>query len=96
MMTTKEMLAIVDKMHDQPCPYGIGGTAWIALRDCVEKLSPKVPKRSDSGAYHICPNKDCRRLIERREQSHGNIDIPHCKWCGQALEWTKEGENNDS
>lgn len=26
-MTTKEMLAIVDKMHDQPCPYGIGGTA---------------------------------------------------------------------
>lgn len=24
MMTTKEMLAIVDKMHDQPSPYGIG------------------------------------------------------------------------
>ena len=24
MMTAKEMLAIVDKMHDQPCPYGIG------------------------------------------------------------------------
>lgn len=64
-MTTKEMLAIVDKMHDQPCLYGIGGTAWIALRGCVEKLSPKVSKRSDSGAYHICPNKDCRRLIER-------------------------------
>ncbi len=33
----------------------------------------------------ICPN--CEHFIRRYEQSHGNIEIPHCKWCGQALEW---------
>ena len=61
-------------------------TAQRAIRSSIERLTPKEPKRSGNGAYHICPNRDCRRLIERREQAHGNIDIPHCKWCGQALE----------
>lgn len=62
-------------------------TAQRAIRSSIERLTPKEPKISGNGAYYICPNKDCRRLIERREQAHGNIDIPHCKWCGQALEW---------
>lgn len=64
-----------------------------AARIKSERLQARIER---SEIYHICPNKDCRRLIERREQSHGNIDIPCCKWCGQALEWTKGDENNDS
>ena len=94
-MTVQEQLAVIDKVYDYPCPYGIGGTAWRAIRSTIERLTPKEPERSDSEAFYICPNTGCRRFILRREQSHGNIDIPHCKWCGQALEWTKEGENND-
>lgn len=86
-MTAQEQLAVIDKVYDYPCPYGIGGTAWRAIRSSIERLTPKEPERSDSGAYSICPNTGCRRFILRREQSHGNIDIPHCKWCGQALEW---------
>ena len=96
-MTAQEQLAVIDKVYDYPCPYGIGGTAWRAIRSSIERLTPKEPERSDSGAFYICPNTGCRRFILRREQpSHGNIDIPHCKWCGQALEWTKGDENNDS
>ena len=46
---------------------------------------PKKPEPSESGCYYICPS--CNKFILRREKSHGNIDIPHCKWCGQALDW---------
>lgn len=95
-MTPKEMLKIIDKAHDHSC-RGIGGTAWMAIRDCIEKQMPKKPAKS--GSYYICPS--CDRFINQHEQSHGNIDIPHCKWCGQALDWSRQGQgkkerNNDS
>lgn len=55
----------------------------------IERLSkrdsPLMPQMSDSGAFFICPN--CDKLIEKHERAHGNIIIPHCKWCGQALDW---------
>ncbi len=35
--------------------------------------------------WKICP--DCERFISRYEQSHGRIEIRHCKWCGQKLDW---------
>lgn len=61
-----------------------------ASRDTIKQLAferdkqiPKKPKRS--GKYGVCPN--CSKLIERYEQKHGNIEIPHCKWCGQKLNW---------
>lgn len=85
-MKADEMLKIIDKVHDYPCPYGIGGAAWRAIRDCIEKTVAKKPGKSGVGHnYYRCPN--CDRLITRHEQSHGNIDISHCKWCGQALDW---------
>ena len=54
------------------------------VREAVEKQIPQKPKRS--GKYGVCPS--CSRLIERYEQKHGNIEIPHCKWCGKKLDWS--------
>lgn len=51
----------------------------------IEKSTPKMPNRSESRAFFVCPS--CNRFLERHEQSHGNIDIPYCKWCGQKLDW---------
>lgn len=51
----------------------------------IQRLTPRKPAISSSGVYGVCPN--CRRLVLHFEQSHGNIEIPHCKWCGQALDW---------
>jgi len=54
--------------------------------EALEKQIKKIPRRS--GRYGVCPN--CSRLIERYEQKHGGIEIPHCKWCGQKLDWSDE------
>lgn len=51
----------------------------------LEMQIPKKPQMSESGMFYICPT--CSKFINRREKSHGNIDIPHCRWCGQALDW---------
>lgn len=58
----------------------------------LRRLTPKKPTLSDSGDYGICPNYRCRRLILQYEPTHGDIEIPHCKWCGQALDW---GDTHD-
>lgn len=51
----------------------------------VEPVAVKLHK-SDAGSS-ICPN--CGRFIMQYEQSHGNIAIRYCKWCGQRLDWTQ-------
>ena len=51
----------------------------------LEKQIPKKPQKSESRMFDICPT--CDKFINRREKSHGNIDIPYCEWCGQALDW---------
>lgn len=56
----------------------------------ISALEKQIPKKPNlSGAYHICPH--CSRFVSKNEPKHGRIDIPHCKWCGQALDW---GDNN--
>lgn len=52
----------------------------------LEKQIPKKPQKSESRTFDICPT--CGKFINRREKSHGNIDIPRCKWCGQKLDWS--------
>ena len=42
-MTPYGALKAIDKVHDYPCPYGIGGTAWLFIRECIEKRIPKEP-----------------------------------------------------
>ena len=66
---------------------GLYAAYVTALRGLMTKL-PQEAEKSDSGEYYICPC--CKRLIEKNERAHGNIDIPFCKWCGQALEYRGE------
>lgn len=59
-----------------------------ALEMAVEALENRIPKKpmhSGGSVFYVCPN--CYKLIRKNEHSHGKIDIPHCKWCGQALDW---------
>ncbi len=53
--------------------------------EALEKQTPKKPINSDSEMFCLCPS--CNHFINKNEASHGNIDIPFCKWCGQALDW---------
>lgn len=64
--------------------------ALIMAICAIERLTPATPEPSSSGVFGICPN--CEAFLDRYEQSHGNIEIPHCKWCGQALDWKGFGE----
>lgn len=52
-----------------------------------KRLSAKIPKKSMSGHFYICPN--CQKFISRNEHAHGNLDIRFCKWCGQAFSWKR-------
>lgn len=52
--------------------------------EALKKQIPAKPGRARSGAP-LCPC--CDRFLNRHEQSHGRIDIPFCKWCGQAIDW---------
>lgn len=57
--------------------------------EAIKKQIPTSPKKSNAGA-DLCPC--CDRFLERREQKHGNLDIPYCKWCGQAIDWSEQHE----
>ena len=58
-----------------------------AAQAAMNKEVPKKPELTESRRFGICPN--CERLLSRREQPHGLIDIPRCKWCGQAIDWSE-------
>lgn len=60
-----------------------------AIIDALEKQIPTKPRKSGAGA-DLCPH--CNRFIDRHEGRHGNIDIPHCKWCGQAIDWRPDND----
>lgn len=57
--------------------------------EALKKQMPTRPKKSGTGA-DLCPR--CDRFVERREKKHGNLDIPYCKWCGQAIDWSEQHE----
>lgn len=84
-MTIPEAIEIVTNAVQVENMTAEQDKALAVIQKAAEYRIPKMPKRSGSGMFFICPG--CRRFLERRELSHGNIDIPHCKWCGQALDW---------
>ncbi|MGN1106168.1 MAG: hypothetical protein ACI4RH_05910 [Huintestinicola sp.] len=84
-MTVVEAIEIVTNAVQDDNMTAEQDKALAVIQKAVEYRIPKIPQRSDSGMFFICPG--CRRFLERRELSHGNIDISHCKWCGQALDW---------
>ena len=77
-----------------------GTQTWIV--DCISKdgaercaftlmlaqRSPIKPTLSTSGKFYICPT--CNLSVSWLEQPCSNIIIPHCKWCGQKLDWEDE------
>ena len=57
----------------------------VALK-AMSRLIPVKIEKTDSGTFYICSN--CKKIVKKNEQSHGNLNIPHCKWCGQAWDWS--------
>ena len=93
-MRANEALKIIDKVHDYPCPYGIGGTAWSFIRNCIEKQIPYKPKEYEDRYYGCrCGNillmKWREYLKELTPKSEG---LPYCLACGQALDWSDNNE----
>lgn len=64
---------------------------WKTVKEALGKQIKKKPKLSTAKST-VCPNlcPNCGRFIDMHEQKHGNIEIPCCKWCGQALDWSDE------
>ena len=89
-MTPKEALKVIDKVHKYPCPYGIGGTAWMYIRNCIEKKIPQKPNFQGDGYadgelvydYAECPVCGCDFEEETRDWG-----CKFCPDCGQALDW---------
>lgn len=85
-MTAKEMLKIIDEIHDYPCPYGIGGTAWIEIRNCIEKQIPKKPViEKEQTIFGII----CGKCPECEAKIYSSTNR-FCHKCGQALDWSEE------
>lgn len=90
----KELSARVYQAKISPYP-GIAAfhndhAEWLSqLIQAAERAVPEKMRTTETGAT-VCPC--CNRFIERHEQSHGNLDIPHCKWCGQTIDWMQGDE----
>ncbi len=87
-MTTQAAVEIVTSAIQTECMTVEQDRALAVVQKAVEKQIPKKPEKSDSRMFYICPC--CRRFVQKNEQSHGNIDIKFCKWCGQAFDWEAE------
>ena len=75
-------VAIAEVEWEYAMDYSV---AFETAMEALDKLVAKKPIYS-GGHEYICPN--CNRFIRKREHQHGNIIIPYCKWCGQALDWS--------
>lgn len=83
----KKYLQTELQLNIKAMPEDLKNAMEIAI-SAVDKQIKKKPTLSGSGHFHVCPN--CKKLIEKNERSHGRIDIPYCKWCGQLLDWESE------
>ena len=99
-MTPQEALKLIDKVHDYPCPYGIGGTAWMYIRNCIEKQVPKKPILKEIKCFDgstadfvfvcpVCSRKICSEPTDYIMASFLKEEYPHCN-CGQALDWSED------
>ena len=71
-----EPYATVDYMTEEDYKF---------VEAAVQKQTPQRPAKP--GRYSVCPS--CNRFVFQHERTHGNLDIPFCKWCGQALDWSE-------
>lgn len=61
--------------------------ALTVLKSCAESRVPIKAIEKKNSFFPVCPV--CNKFIKKHEQSHGNITIPHCKWCGQKIDWSE-------
>lgn len=85
-MNVQEALEIITNAIQSDNMTAEQDNALAVVQKALERQMPKKPPKSESGTFNICPT--CGKFINRREKSHGNIDIPRCKWCGQKLDWS--------
>ena len=85
-MNAQEALEIITNAIQTDGMNAEQDEALAIVQKALEKQIPRKPPKSESGTFNICPT--CGKFINRREKSHGNIDIPRCKWCGQKLDWS--------
>lgn len=55
------------------------------LIEALEKQHGKKPIKNEDLFYKYCPS--CNKAVFKHSPQYGNIIIPHCKWCGQKIDW---------
>lgn len=83
-MTPLEAINVLEKYQNIPKSEVVKEAYAMAI-SALEKQIPKKPNKINTKA-NVCPC--CNRFIDRHEQKHGNLNIPYCKWCGQAIDWS--------
>lgn len=81
-----EALTIAIKALEENEQYKVLGTVE-ELRIAKEKQIPKKPIQ-DQFSRQYCPN--CGWIVYQNE--YGGRYLPHCKNCGQAIDWRNEGD----
>lgn len=94
-ITEKIVVQMVDNYETAVAEEIAAAARSAGITDCtvlnkqaiLNALKKQIPTKPNNTATRspLCPS--CNRFIDRHEHKHGNIDIPHCKWCGQALDW---------
>lgn len=84
-MTNEEAIVLLEAgRYSEPEYLQAKNIAVKALKR--QTAVPVDEPASGARDWKICPN--CERFISRYERSHGNVEIPCCKWCGQKLDWS--------
>lgn len=93
-MTPREAIIELDRLKADvriPINKNRMTVAIDMAQAALQKLIPRKPAETKSRTLQLCPN--CNRFVDKNEQRHGNINIPKCKWCGQALDWSDDNES---
>ena len=85
-MTNEEALEIITNAIQAHEVTNDIDMALAIAQMAIEKQIAKKPKKGDSKGFYICPC--CNKIVRKNEQSHGNLNIRNCKWCGQAWDWS--------
>lgn len=92
-MTTEEAIEIVTNAVQTENMTAEQDRALAIVQKAAGKQilkKPLIPKGTSNYIhpdwYYTCPS--CRHFVTVTERSHGKIVIPHCKWCGQAFDWS--------
>lgn len=62
---------------------------WNAVKMARDALEKQIPKKIESwNGQASCPC--CQKLFGSMEtlKTLRSWDMPHCKWCGQKLDWS--------